>query len=386
VSVLRSPAAGVIAVSLLVAAVGSLSFAAGWFVRGESGLSGSLLDLEAGRGFTTLISPGVDDGTAIHQPTGRVVPFLGNNDMNVLDPTERFLFTSHETLQSAGVTRIDLETGDVVVLFQGAEYSHLDGLLWTPWDTLLVDEERAGGRLFEVLNPRADPADVHVVERAAFGTRKHEGLAVDARGYLYGVDEQSEGAIFRFVPDAPLTATALESGRLEVLVLLEDAGELEHGRVSAAWRPADEAATAGFNRPEDIEIVATTLYVAVTAEHRILSIDLADPDRPTVGEFVSRELHSGSFGWPDNLASDPAGNLYVAEDGASGLLGSPRDELWLARPQADPLAPAASLERFGTLRSTVDEPSGLLVDRAGDRLFLSVLGPNNSIVVVPLRP
>ena len=134
-------------------------FALGRWLQGSDTDVEPILEIQTGQGYTILTSPGPAEGTAIYGPTASVVPFPSNSDMNVLDPTGRYLFTSHETRSASAVTRIDLEADEVVI-----EY----------------------------------------VLRPAFGQRRHEGLAIDWRGFLYGVDEDPKGSIYRFRPHTPL--------------------------------------------------------------------------------------------------------------------------------------------------------------------------------------
>ncbi len=373
--------------AMILMSVAGIFFALGWWLRGLDVVGRPILEVESGQGFTVLIEPGPAEGTAIYGPTGRQVPFLSNSDMNMLDPTGRYLFTSHETRSEAGVTRIDLEADEVVILLHSTQFVRLDGLLWTPWDTLLVAEERQGGQLFEILNPLAPPEQIEYALRPAFGQRRHEGLAIDWRGFFYGVDEDPKGSIYRFRPRSPLSPDSLASGDLDVLVLLEDSEELEEHRVQAVWRPAGSGQGTSFDRPEDIEIVGSVLYVAITGEHRVISIDLADPEITTVGKYLSgRDEYAEGLDWPDNLASDLQGNLYIAEDmGKEGLLAGRRNQVWYAVTGADPLARAQSVSLFATVKSARDEPSGLLVDPSGDRLFINLIGSNDSIFIVPLR-
>ena len=345
-----------------------------------------VIRLEDGRDFVTLVSRIETDNTATYGPTGQRVPFLDESDMNVLDLTGRYLFTSHETRRGAGVTRIDLREHTVDVILEEATFQRFDGLLWTPWDTLLVGEETNDGRLLEIVNPLAAPADVAYLERPAFGQRRHEGLALDWRGYLYGVDEDTRGSVYRFRPDSPLTREALSSGTLEVLVLLEDREVIGHRRVKAAWRQAGGDEGSRFDRPEDVELVGTTLYVAVSGEHRVLSIDVSGETDASVGILVGNKLNAESLDWPDNLASDSQGGLYIAEDiSGRDLLGGKRNQVWYVTPADDPLAPADSVRLFATVESPRDEPSGLLVDAAGEQLYMNLMGPNGSILQVPLR-
>ena len=331
-----------------------------------------------------MISPGAVKETGVYEPTGRVVPFLGNSDMNVLDPSSRYLFTSHETIERAGVTRIDLIGDQVDVLVQGEEFVKFDDLLWTPWNTLLVAEERINGKLFEILNPLAPPDSVVIVPRPAFGVRKHEGLSFDWRGFLYGVDENEEGTIYRFRPDAPLGPDALKSGELDVLVVQGEFDKESRARVRARRKSAQTTVGTFFNRPEDLEVVGKTLYVVISGEDSVISIDLTDSDDPTVGNFISEEAFDDPIRSPDNIASDSKGNFYISEDHTDAELLEALNDIWYVTVGDDPLSRASSISLFATIESRRDEPSGLLVDPNNDRLFVSVLGPNNSIFVVPL--
>lgn len=372
---------------LVVAVTAAIFFSLGWWIGDRNAFEGPLLELAGKEGFTTLISPGVVTDTGVYEPTGRVVPFLGNSDMNVLDPSSRYLFTSHETSERAGVTRIDLIGDQVDVILRSEEFVRLDGLFWTPWNTLLVAEERIDGKLFEILNPLASPDRINFVFRPAFGTRVHEGLSMDWRGFLYGVDETEEGAIYRYRPDSPLGPDALESGQLEVLVVLgefEELDEFGQSRRPAVWRPARTAAGTPFNRPEDLEVVDKTLYVIISGENSVISIDLRDIDDPTVGIFISEDVYDHPIRSPDNIASDARGNFYISEDHTAVELLDDLNHVWYVTVGEDVLSRAASVTLFATIKSRTDEPSGLLVDVQNNRLFMSILGPNNSIFVIPL--
>ena len=358
----------------------------GWYLRSQSSMDPALVTFEGDLGYITLISPAESSVRANNGINGRKVDFLPNSDMNVLDPGERFLFTSHESTTEAGITRIDLETGEtsIILSFRNGDFISLDGLVWTPWDTLLVGEERAGGRVFEVLEPFIDSGPSPYVELTAFGRRRHEGLAIDNRGYLYGVDEVSGGGIYRFRPDAPLAPGGFGSGTLEVLAVDGDVGKLDGSRLSGTWEPAASGQHTGFNRPEDIEIMGTVLYVALTGSNEVISIDLRDPEAPTVGLFVSAGTNAQDLTAPDNLASDPDGNIYIAEDVTLARFRDVRNQLWHATASEDPLAPARGVELVATLGTSRDEFSGVLVDSAGERLFLNILGPDNSILMALL--
>ena len=336
---------------LVITLIAAISFSLGWWIGNRNTFEGPLLELAGGQGFTTLISPGAVKETGIYEPTGRVVPFLGNSDMNVLDPSSRYLFTSHETSERAGITRIDLIGDQVDVLLQREEFAKLDGLYWTPWNTLLVAEERKDGMFFEILNPLASPDRIMFVPRSAFGTRKHEGLSMDWRGFLYGVDENEEGAIYRFRPDSPLGPDALESGHLDVLVVLGEFDEFGQDRMPAVWRPAQITAGTPFDRPEDLEVVDKTLYVVISGADSVISIDLTNINDPTIGMFISEEIFGHPIRSPDNIASDSMGNFYISEDHTAVELLEALNRVWYVTVGDDVLSRAGSVSLFATIKS-----------------------------------
>lgn len=365
---------------------GGTLFWAGWVLNAWGSARLPVVTTEGDAGYLTLISPAESDLLAINGITGDKVDFLPASDMNMLGPQERFLFTSHESGMYAGVTRIDLETGktDIIISYLDQDFVNLDGLLWTPWDTLLVGEETTGGRLFEILNPLSPTNQVEFVQRPAFGTRRNEGLAIDSRGFLYGVDEVPGGGIYRFRPDQPLTPQALESGTLEVLVADGSVRNLEDGPVNGHWVDASETDFAGFGRPEDIEIVGDQLFVALTSSHEVIVIDLSETESTSVSLFASADTNAPGLTNPDNLASDPDGNIYIAENITLSRFKGKSNQLWLAR-AGEPLQPATDVELVATLNSPRNEFSGIFVDSTGTKLFTNVLGPDNYILVVQIR-
>jgi len=133
------------------------------------------------------------------------------------------------------VQRVALAGGEVETLLHGL--SNCDGIRRTPWGTVLVTEETAIGRAYEILDPlevtghwvasRAT-GDVRsaidglepsrkVAQRPALPSFAWEGLAVSDEGVVFAVDEhrpgagaadRDGGALYKFVPDFPRTSTA----------------------------------------------------------------------------------------------------------------------------------------------------------------------------------
>ena len=372
-----------------------------------------------------------------------------NFDMNTLNETGRqagrFLYRSHETPGNGAISVTDLRTGTTRVLVQRADWNRMDGIVWTPWRTLLTAEEMRPERLPSLPDPtvpqalagllyEVDPQTGVTVARPALGAKAHEGIRFDRAGNVYGISETAPttqvgtpprprpgGYIFKFTPDR---RGDLSSGQLFALKIVTDFGDRTG---EAIWLPldrqavqvdADAAATAagatGYARPEDVETATSTgndrnpgenLYVAVTDEHRVLRIELGprrhDDDDDDDGEgdddagrghqsrqtaFVSDYVRQGvnapaDFSNPDNLALDKAGNLFITEDTAT----PPGMDIWMASPASRHTWMASAVARFASLTDCAAEPSGIYFDLTGKVLFAHVLhrgGPDTRDLAV----
>jgi secreted PhoX family phosphatase len=291
------------------------------------------------------------------------------------------------------VSRIDLWTGDVQTIASRSDWSDLDGSVWTPWGTLLVSEEHTGGMIWEI-----NPWTGAQTALPAVGLAPHEGIRFDSEGNLYTISEQNPGYIFKFTPDVK---GDLSSGQLYALKVTQPTGD----RVGAAeWVALDRqavqvdagaAATAvgatGYNRPEDVEISTSTgnwrgrqtMFVAVTGpgDNRVIAIDLQPPhsrgDRNAayVYDYVKPGLNApADFEWPDNVALDKSGNLYITEDpGGSSASGKVKgDDIWVAEPGHGQHTPASDVVRFATLTDADAEPTGIYFDKNGSTLFVNI--------------
>jgi hypothetical protein len=343
-------------------------------------------------------------------------------DMNTLNESGRnagrFLYRTHETLTDGAVSVTDRSTAETRVLVQRVDWNRMDGIVWTPWQTLLAAEEMRPERLPSLPdpdNPQAkaglvfeiDPETGAAVARPALGAKAHEGLRFDTRGNLYSISETAPGTIvgspprpapggyiFKFTPDRH---GDLSSGQLYALKIVTSTGDRTG---VAVWIPldrenvridADAEATAkgatGYARPEDVETGTSTgndtnphenLYVAVTDESRVLRIEL---DEGQVGGqengrvvFVSDYVRRGvnapaDFTNPDNLALDKAGNLFITEDTAT----PPGMDIWMAAASGSQSRTAPSTVRFATLTDCTAEPSGIYFDLTGKVLFANIL-------------
>jgi hypothetical protein len=318
-------------------------------------------------------------------------------DMNTLNETGpqagRFLYRTHETTSNGAVSVTDLWTGATSILVQSASFGRLDGIVWTPWGTILFAEERAGGLVYEI-----DPANPVAVARPAVGRKSHEGMRFDPQGNLYTISESFPGYIFKFTPSTHGDLSAGQSYALKIVNPTGDrTGEAEWVELDQAQVEvnADVAAAAvgatGYNRPEDVEIAtstgnnrggANTLYVALTGrpdDNRIIAIDLREPagGRNHATAFVYDYVKIGlnapaDFEMPDNLALDKNGDLFIAEDPATAPSTGRGDDIWVAVPaNGGQHLPASSVVRFASLTDCSAEPTGIYFDLNGRTLFVN---------------
>ena len=299
----------------------------------------------------------------------------------------RFLYRTHETGTNGALSVTDVQTGQTRIVAQAAHYEALDGIVWTPWGTVLFAEERVVATLKDPAVPNAvggllyeyNPATRTTRPLPAFGARSHEGLRFDAQGNLYGISESTpgsagqSGALFKFTPDR---AGDLTSGQLYALRVADTS------RTGAAeWMPLDRAAAqvnsdleairvgaTGWGRPEDVEIETRggvqSMYVTSTSERLVLRVVLLG-DAASVSNYVKEGVNVTGLNNPDNIELDADGNLYIAED------FGPAD-IWLARGAGGTAAAAAEVVRFASLTDCAAEFTGIYFDAAETTLYVNV--------------
>lgn len=344
------------------------------------------------------IYPGVDDLT----------------DMNTVNETGKhagcYLYRTHEVDSGGSVSVVDLcgDRGERVLVQAtdggpvtpgalpfGPSGRDLDGLVWTPWGTVLFAEEDPSGHIYEIVLDRSDPMTaVAVYDRANVGLSCHEGLEVGHDGALYFINEQDGGSIFRFVPDrrGDLSSGDLFALKVEGVdplypgsdwtvnprtgdfhwVAIAAAPAVGSGCYDSGVQPAATAAGATeYGRPEDIELIGQTLYVAVTSEDRVLAIELKEQKVET---FVAAGLNVPfedavnqvtGFNGPDNLADGPDGRLWIVEDNLPS-------DIWVADRDLDGDGAADGVGLFASLRDSGAEATGIYFGRDPHSLFVNV--------------
>ncbi|MCL7422320.1 MAG: PhoX family protein [Methylobacter sp.] len=337
-------------------------------------------------------------------------------DMNTVNETRiqagRYLYRTHEVRPGndqrndgklgGTVSVVDLRTGIAKELAAREDWEALDGLVWTPWHTLLVAEETnsggypdpdyplaTGGLVYEIELEKKDPATAKkVTARPLLGSIAHEGIETDDEGNVYVIDEDRApgGSIFKFVPD---NYGDLSSGKLFALRVKNggQTGEAEWVELQLdpvtfdAQVAAEQVGATSYCRPEDLERIGKTLYAALTCEPRIggkdgpgavLAISLNE--MPMVSYFVEAGINiatenkaAGITGLksPDNLANGPDGKLWIVEDNVPS-------DIWVAEPDNDGDGHADGVHLFASLKDSTAEGTGIYFGKNPQKLFVNV--------------
>src|SRR5215510_8844125 len=176
-----------------------------------------------------LLPAGFSQRIVASEPQFPDVPDM--NTVNENGPEAgRFLYRTHETGTNGAVSVTDLLTGSTNILVQSPSFRRLDGIVWTPWGTILFAEETGGGLVYEV-----DPATSVATPRPAIGLKSHEGMRFDPQGNLYSISESFPGYIFKFSPDV---RGDLSSGRSFALKIVNPTGDRTG---DAEWVELDQA-------------------------------------------------------------------------------------------------------------------------------------------------
>jgi secreted PhoX family phosphatase len=355
----------------------------------------------------------------------------GNYDMHTVNENGpeagRYLFTVYETGQ-AGIQRTDLRNMQTETIWAApAPGSHVsfDASRWTPWGSFLTAEESWSdnpakpsiyGRLFEVTNPLAAPADIEIKHRDILPRVSHEGLAFDKKNNLYFIDERDNSHIFKFTsanPHADNGDDFFAAG--QTFVLRVGDGTVKEATGKATWIPLTDISGGAlpgavvvtdpngliaidgratpklpaflgtkFDRPEDLEIKTLRngkqqLYVATTTNNKVFSIDLRNNMVKLFADQNTMDMATGkpvgtAFKSPDNLAIDADGNIYIVEDQPGGF-----EDTWFAKDTNND-GVAEAVGKWASLTTEGAEATGLYFDPFNPNIaYINVQHPDSKV-------
>ncbi len=338
------------------------------------------------------------------------------NDMNTVNETGkhagRYLYRTHEVrpgtepFTGGAVSVVDLKTGNAKILAQRTDWEALDGLVWTPWRSVLFAEETItsqlpdpdapqaqSGLLYEMKFKKGDPSTMEAINvRPMLGSLAHEGIEIDEEGNVYVIDEDRKGSIYRFVPKnyGDLRSGQLYALRVKNGMKTGDAEwvALDMNQVQINARVAAQSVNAtSFCRPEDLERIRNTLYAALTCEDAINPNNVDGPgailavklgNNPKVSYFVQPGINvpfevkpnsttPGITGLtrPDNLANGPDGNLWIVEDNENS-------DIWVALPDDDGDGYSDGVHLFSSLKDRTAEGTGIYFGKDPHTLFVNI--------------
>ena len=395
---------------------------------GFTPIAGSAYGLEADPGIPTepwVIPMGFEQRIISDETDLNIYVANDWNDMNTVNETGkqagRYLYRTHEVRPASGpypandirndggiggaVSVVDLKTGMAREVVGRADWEALDGIVWTPWQTILFAEEvvtsqrpdpdhpaAVSGLVYELKLDPLDPASMEsVTVRPMLGALSHEGIELDAEGNVYVIDEHRQGSIYKFVPTS---YGDLSSGQLYVLKVNGGAKtgaaewvalDMTQAQISARVAAAAVGATP-YCRPEDLERIGQTLYAALTCEDvddpantsgrsAVMAIELGE--KPTVKYVVAagknapiEDQAAGITGFKgaDNLANGPDGKLWIVEDNKFS-------DIWVYDPQSrdtDGDGYRDGVYLFASLKDKKAEGTGIYFGKDPKTLFVNV--------------
>jgi Predicted phosphatase len=418
--------------TILAAALATLSLSA--MADSTSGpmgfapIAGSAYGLEADPGIATApyVIPAGFAQSIVSDENGLNI-YVANdwNDMNTVNETGkqagRYLYRTHEVRGGAigndgnsaridggsggAVSVVDLKTGMAKEVVGRADWEALDGIVWTPWQTVLFAEEAGtsarpdpdhpaatAGLVYELKLDPLDPTSMESVSvRPMLGALAHEGIEIDAEGNVYVIDEDRHGSIYKFVP---ASYGDLSSGQLYALRVMGGAKTgaaewvaLDMNQAQIKANVAARAVVASeYCRPEDLERIGQTLYAALTCEDvdnpantsgrgAVLAVELGD--KPMVSYVVSAGKNAPiedqtnmvtGFKGPDNLANGPDGKLWIVEDNKFS-------DIWVYDPQSEDANGDGykdGVYLFASLKDKPAEGTGIYFGKDPKTLFVNV--------------
>ena len=271
-------------------------------------------------GFTARVVARTDEAPVAGAPPWHLLPDGG---ATFATADGGWIYTSNsEMLVGGGASALRFDADGVLVdayrILEGTSTNCAGGP--TPWHTWLSCEETIRGQVFE-----CDPwGEVAAIARPALGVFKHEAATIDPdRAHVYLTEDQEDGRLYRFVPDA-LTADGhpdLAAGTLEVAVVAEGGAvtwvALPDPQLAGGTPTREQVPGATvFEGGEGIWYHQGVVYLATKGDNRVWAYDV-EAARMSILYDRAVAADPEALKGVDNLTVSCCGDVLVAEDGGS---------------------------------------------------------------------
>lgn len=291
-------------------------------------------------------------------------------DVIALDPTEKYLFfVTKDEYPNGAVYRVDLQSGDVMMLAKG--FHRMGGIGYYPQGNLVVVGEEGTGTgpmerklgFWYAVKPDVQNQPTPPPLRA-MGQYRAEGFLPVGRDTIYLTEDLPQGGhIYKYVLDSPPDLT---KGTLYTF-------KENEGWIKTAFLEAPDTGKEGtkYAAAEDIELGPDgKLYVVISgqAENKVVALD---PQTAKVTNFVIAKTKG--FERPDQIAFSPQGVLFIGEDVNVG-------DIWAALPDG----PDDDTLSDGVYRFLTGMPriQGIVFTKDGSTLYAAQKGEVDSIIAI----
>jgi secreted PhoX family phosphatase len=318
------------------------------------------------------------------------LPLTGPYHPGQSPPPEAFDKTAHGAVTRVVLKAETLEVMSTNLVLAGTVRNCAGGR--SPWGWLSCEETTDAGHGYVFLC-RTDASRVAPPERiAGYGRFRHEAACVDpATCVAYLTEDEDDGAVYRFVPDA---TDAPFKGRLQALAVpgkprFDTSRAMPAGQtVDVVWvdvtdpdpkndtvrHQAQARGAALLRRGEGIWLEGDELFICSTSggprsAGQVFRVSLGRAQGPDRLTLLAESNDTDALNMPDNLTVAPWGEIFLAED---SVVGTQHVRI---------LSPDGRVSTFGRNALSRSELAGVCFSPDGTCLFVNIYGDGLTLAV-----